>query len=57
MADTSSDPRFTGSTDRKTGYETKNMLSFPLRNRRDSTIGVLQLLNKQGEPGLLHAGR
>ncbi len=51
VTDTSTDARFTGSTDRKTGYETKNMLSFPLKNRRDRTIGVLQLLNKQGDPG------
>lgn len=51
VADTSKDPRFTGGIDRKTGYETKNMLSFPLKNRRARTIGVLQLLNKQGDPG------
>ena len=51
VADTSVDPRFTGSTDKKTGYSTQNMLSFPLKNRRERTIGVLQLLNKQSDPG------
>ena len=51
VADTSVDPRFTGSTDKKTGYSTQNLLSFPLKNRRERTIGVLQLLNKQSDPG------
>lgn len=50
VADTSVDPRFTGSTDKKTGYSTQNILSFPLKNRRERTIGVLQLLNKQSDP-------
>ena len=51
VPDVRQEPRFTGEADRKTGYETRNMLTFPLKNRRGRSIGVFQLLNKQGEPG------
>ncbi len=45
IEDAHSDPRFKGSIDKESGYETKSMLCFPIRNKRDEIIGVLQLLN------------
>jgi hypothetical protein len=51
VVDTKDDPRFTGVVDRKTGYETQSILCVPLKSRRSKNIGVLQLLNKQSDPG------
>ena len=51
VRDTSQDSRFAGGTDKKTGYETRSILSIPLKNRRNNGIGVIQLLNKQTDPG------
>jgi hypothetical protein len=51
VQDTNTDDRFTGGIDAKTGYETKSILCIPLKNRRGQNIGVMQLLNKQVEPG------
>ena len=51
VRDTQVDGRFTGSTDKKTGYATQSILCIPLKNRRGRSIGVLQLLNKQTDPG------
>jgi len=51
VTDTRTDDRFTGGIDKKTGYETRSILCIPLKNRRSRNIGVLQLLNKQSEPG------
>ena len=45
IEDAHSDPRFKGSVDKESGYETKSMLCFPIRNKREEIIGVLQLLN------------
>jgi len=43
------DPRFNPEVDKKTGYITKSMLTMPLKNRYNKTIGVFQVLNrKQG---------
>ena len=39
--------------DQKTGYRSKSMLVIPLKNHEDSTIGVLQLINKMDENGLV----
>ncbi|TSA25882.1 MAG: GAF domain-containing protein [Ignavibacteriales bacterium] len=45
-----SDPRFKPEFDSITGYDTKDMICFPIKNNRDEIIGVLQLLNnKNGE--------
>ena len=38
--------RFLQNIDKKSGYETKNMLSVPIFNSRQEVMGVLQLLNK-----------
>ncbi|MCZ6633908.1 MAG: GAF domain-containing protein, partial [bacterium] len=51
VPDVTQEPLFTGESDRKTGYETKNILAFPLVNRRGDRIGVFQLLNKKTDPG------
>ncbi|MCX6173453.1 MAG: GAF domain-containing sensor histidine kinase [Ignavibacteriales bacterium] len=45
-----SDPRFKPEFDSIIGYDTKDMICFPIKNNRDEIIGVLQLLNnKNGE--------
>ncbi|MCY3681712.1 MAG: GAF domain-containing protein [Gemmatimonadetes bacterium] len=46
VLDTSKDPLFTDVL----GYDTRTMLAFPLHNRRREVIGVLELLNKKGDP-------
>jgi len=45
-----SDPRFKPEFDSITGYDTKDMICFPIKNNKNEIIGVLQLLNnKNGE--------
>ena len=45
-----SDPRFKPEFDSIIGYDTKDMICFPIKNNMDAIIGVLQLLNnKNGE--------
>ena len=45
-----SDPRFKPEFDSITGYDTKDMICFPIKNNKSEIIGVLQLLNnKNGE--------
>ncbi len=41
------DPRFDPTTDRKTGYFTRNILCLPVFNSANELIGVTQLINKQ----------
>ncbi|MFH7025194.1 MAG: GAF domain-containing protein [Heteroscytonema crispum UTEX LB 1556] len=41
------DPRFDPTTDKKTGYETRNILCLPVFNSANELIGVTQLINKQ----------
>ncbi|MEB3882218.1 GAF domain-containing protein [Lyngbya sp. CCY1209] len=40
------DPRFDPTTDRKTGYRTRNILCMPVYNAKGELIGVTQLINK-----------
>ncbi|MEA1983461.1 MAG: GAF domain-containing protein [Campylobacterota bacterium] len=40
------DERFLSNIDKKSGFETKNMLSVPIFNSKQEVMGVLQLLNK-----------
>lgn len=47
IKDVSADPRFNGRFDRQSGFETKNMLCFPVQNKEDEVVGVLQLINNQ----------
>ncbi|MBK7104724.1 MAG: GAF domain-containing protein [Ignavibacteriae bacterium] len=43
--DTKIDERFERSFDDITGYNTKNMLVFPIKDKQEKIVGVLQLLN------------
>jgi signal transduction histidine kinase len=45
LKDVRKDPRFKSDFDRESGYNTKNMICFPIRNNKKEIIGVLQLLN------------
>ena len=47
VLDASKDPLFSNVL----GYETHTLLVYPLRNRRGEAIGVMELLNKKGDPG------
>jgi HD-GYP domain-containing protein (c-di-GMP phosphodiesterase class II) len=46
IPDAYKDSRFNPEIDKKTGYKTRNMLTMPLTNREEITIGVFQILNK-----------
>lgn len=46
VPDAYADPRFNPEIDRKTGFKTRNMITFPLIGFDDSIVGVLQVLNK-----------
>ena len=45
--DVRSDPRFDPSTDRRTGFLTRNMLCVPLRKPEGTLMGSLQAINSQ----------
>ncbi|MBD2441100.1 GAF domain-containing protein [Nostoc sp. FACHB-110] len=47
IPDAYKDPRFDPSTDRRTGYYTRNILCLPVFNSANELIGVTQLINKQ----------
>ncbi len=47
VPDAYSDERFNAEVDRRTGYRTRNLLTFPLENLDGNLIGVLQALNKR----------
>jgi serine phosphatase RsbU (regulator of sigma subunit)/anti-sigma regulatory factor (Ser/Thr protein kinase) len=44
------DPRFLRAIDKKTGYRVRTLLTAPMVNPHQKIIGVVQLLNKIGEP-------
>jgi sigma-B regulation protein RsbU (phosphoserine phosphatase) len=46
--DVSADPRFDPTTDRRTGFSTRNMLCVPLRNPEGILMGSLQAINRRG---------
>jgi HD-GYP domain-containing protein (c-di-GMP phosphodiesterase class II) len=46
IPDAYADPRFNQEIDKKTGYSTRNVLAFPMRNKLGEIIGVFQVLNK-----------
>ena len=46
IPDAYADPRFNPEIDKQTGYITRNMLTFPMRNKLNEIIGVFQVLNK-----------
>ena len=43
--DVNEDERFERSFDKATGYTTKNMLVYPIKNKTEETVAVVQLLN------------
>jgi adenylate cyclase len=47
IADAYKDPRFDPSTDKRTGYVTRNILCMPVYNSKNELIGVTQLINKK----------
>jgi adenylate cyclase len=47
IPDAYKDPRFDPSTDKRTGYTTRNILCMPVFNSGGDLIGVTQLINKQ----------
>ena len=47
VGDVATDPRFYGRIDQSSGFQTRSMLAVPL-SIRDRTIGVVEVINKQG---------
>lgn len=47
IKDVQNDPRFNKDYDRSSGYVTRNMICFPIKNNTGLIIGVLQLLNSK----------
>jgi diguanylate cyclase (GGDEF)-like protein len=52
--DVSSNPLFNPEIDRLTGFRTRSILCVPLRSR-GKTLGVIEVMNKVGEPGFSEA--
>lgn len=48
LRDVSADERWTPDVDHKTGYQTKSLLSVPIRDHQQRMRGVVQVLNKRG---------
>src|SRR5881396_1910906 len=46
--DAVSDPRFSTAIDKRSGYQTKSILTVPLHTSRGEVIGACQVLNKPG---------
>lgn len=47
VEEASSDPRFNNTFDKESGYVTKSVLCFPIKNKNEDVLGVLQLLNSK----------
>lgn len=47
IRDVQNDPRFNNEYDRVSGYVTKSMICFPIKNNQAQVIGVLQLINSK----------
>ncbi len=48
IADAYADPRFNPEPDRRSGYRTKSLLTFPMTGQNGRVIGVFQVVNKNG---------
>ena len=55
VKDAYQDVRFDAEWDRRTGYRTRATLCVPMKNQHGKTLGVVQVLNKRGEPGYFSA--
>lgn len=50
IQDVSDDVRFNADVDKQTGYETKNILAYPLFDSNNDLLGVIEVINKlEGE--------
>jgi signal transduction histidine kinase len=49
VEDAQNDPRWDPSADRRTGFTTRSILATPIK-RRDELLGVLEVINKRGDP-------
>lgn len=47
IKDVQNDPRFNNEYDRASGYVTKSMICFPIKNNQAEIIGVIQLINSK----------
>lgn len=47
IKDAKTDSRFDAEIDKVSGYQTKSMLCYPIKNREGIVVGVLQLLNSK----------
>lgn len=47
LSDAQSDERFNDEVDKESGYHTKSMMCFPIKNKDANVVGVLQLLNSK----------
>ena len=47
IPDAYKDERFNPEVDKSTGYKTRNILTSPMLNHKNETVGVLQVLNKR----------
>jgi signal transduction histidine kinase len=47
IADAYADARFNPEVDRKTGYQTRTILCFPMRDKAGDILGVFQVLNRR----------
>lgn len=55
VRDPYADARFNPNVDRQTGYRTRSILCGPLRSSEGRVVGVIQVLNKQGNGPFLPA--
>lgn len=46
LRDAYNDPRFDPSTDKRTGYRTKTLLTVPVLDDQTNVLGAIQLINK-----------
>lgn len=47
IEEASLDDRFNDAFDKSSGYKTKSVLCFPIKNKNDDVLGVIQLLNSK----------
>jgi GAF domain-containing protein len=50
LSDVASDPRFDRATAERTGYVPRSIAAVPLLDEHHGSVGVLQVLDKRGEP-------
>jgi putative methionine-R-sulfoxide reductase with GAF domain len=50
IPDAYADPRFNPEPDRRSGYRTRTLLTFPMTGHDGRVIGVFQVVNKRGGP-------